>query len=265
MENLISKESITYQSQGKITELCRPLFKKLDLNYFQYFRPHKDGSFDLLYTDSKWVDYFINSGFRTSAPLSGESSPVFGKAYISLWEGTLEDKIVQDASMLFGIAHPISIVFPYQDHFECFAFGTNSTNHINNYFNNIETLLCFCHEFESKVSDIISQMNRKRILLPEQAVPQEFELLDKLANSPIVMKNHYGEDSIITSKELEIARHVYLGYSATEIAEKLYRSNRTVETHINNLKLKLHCNKRSELVSTLIQNRGLLMACGKLP
>lgn len=265
MDNLISKESITYQSQGIISELCAPLFKKLDLNYFQYFKPHKNGHFDLLYTDSKWVDYFLKSEFRTSAPIPGENSPVFGKAYISLWEGTLEDKIVQDASSLFGIANPISIVFPYQEHFECFAFGANSRNHINNYFNNIETLLSFCYEFESKVSGLISQMNRTKILLPEQRAPQEFELLNNLSTAPIIMKNIHGEDSIITSKELEIARHVYLGYSATEIADRIYRSNRTVETHINNLKLKLDCNKRSELISTLIQNRGLLMTSGKLP
>jgi DNA-binding CsgD family transcriptional regulator len=36
---------------------------------------------------------------------------------------------------------------------------------------------------------------------------------------------------------------------AQEVADSLFLSRRTVESYVNNIKFKLHCNKKSELIA----------------
>lgn len=57
----------------------------------------------------------------------------------------------------------------------------------------------------------------------------------------------------LTSKELRTLRYVTLGYTAKQIADKLSRSPRTIETHIENLKIKLGSNNKSELIETAVK------------
>ena len=52
----------------------------------------------------------------------------------------------------------------------------------------------------------------------------------------------------LTERELEVLRLVALGYTNSEIAQKLYISVRTVETHRGHISQKLLLNSRAELV-----------------
>jgi PAS domain S-box-containing protein len=62
-------------------------------------------------------------------------------------------------------------------------------------------------------------------------------------------------DIPLTKRELEIMRLIAKEYSNQEIAEKLFISVRTVETHRRNIMQKLHMNSVISLVHYAIQNR----------
>ncbi len=57
----------------------------------------------------------------------------------------------------------------------------------------------------------------------------------------------------ITSKELECIEHLLFGQTAAQTAKTLGISPRTAETHLENIKNKLGCFKKSELIATLIK------------
>jgi two-component system response regulator NreC len=77
------------------------------------------------------------------------------------------------------------------------------------------------------------------------------ELGAKLAADP-------GEDADgLSERELDVLRLVALGHTNSEIAEKLFISVRTVESHRAHVQQKLQLTKRSELVRYAI-GRGLL-------
>lgn len=57
----------------------------------------------------------------------------------------------------------------------------------------------------------------------------------------------------LTQRELEVLKYTLLGYSNKRIAESLSISARTVETHLQNIKLKLQCNTRGELIITAVE------------
>lgn len=56
----------------------------------------------------------------------------------------------------------------------------------------------------------------------------------------------------LTNKEIEILRYTIKGHSAKRIGELVYRSRRTVEFHLENIKLKLNVKSKSELIDKFI-------------
>jgi two-component system, NarL family, response regulator NreC len=61
----------------------------------------------------------------------------------------------------------------------------------------------------------------------------------------------------LSERETEVLRLIALGHTNAEIAEKLYISVRTVETHRAHIQQKLGISSRAELVSCALA-RGLL-------
>lgn len=57
----------------------------------------------------------------------------------------------------------------------------------------------------------------------------------------------------LTLREVEVLKYVILGYTAKRIALKLNISFRTVETYIANLKFKLRCNTKAEIIERVIK------------
>jgi two-component system response regulator NreC len=70
-----------------------------------------------------------------------------------------------------------------------------------------------------------------------------------------------GRVGLLTPREREICRLLALGYTNAEVAEKLYISGRTVETHRGNIMSKLELQTRAELVRFAIDN-GLMQVEG---
>jgi two-component system response regulator NreC len=61
-------------------------------------------------------------------------------------------------------------------------------------------------------------------------------------------------DAALSERELEVLRLLALGYTNTEIAEQMYISPRTVETHRANLQSKLGTTGRPELVRYALEH-----------
>jgi two-component system response regulator NreC len=59
----------------------------------------------------------------------------------------------------------------------------------------------------------------------------------------------------LSERELEVLRMIALGHTNAEIAETLYVSIRTVETHRSHIQQKLRLDSRSELVRYALQHR----------
>ena len=59
-----------------------------------------------------------------------------------------------------------------------------------------------------------------------------------------IKRFYLGEDfnnNYLTGKELEILLHLKWGKKLVEIAKSLFVAEKTIESHINNIKEKLHC------------------------
>lgn len=249
------KQHVAIANQSDIAEICRPLSNQLDLSYFHYAKFYRDGSFLALYSRTDWHDYFWDHGFQAHAPIPVKADLSLGNATVCLWQGAVQDEVIYDARHHFDIESPLSIAIPHEDHFECFAFaGHQGDGHIiNTYFNNMPLLMRFTREFRDQASGLIAQGDANLAKAPVERHAPELVLLDTIKQKGMVLEGQCGPVTV-TKKELQVAHYVSQGLSAVEISDKLSRSSRTVESHINNLKTKLGCRRRSELVPLLLKN-----------
>jgi two-component system, NarL family, response regulator NreC len=71
-----------------------------------------------------------------------------------------------------------------------------------------------------------------------------------------------GPPDDLSEREVDVLRLIALGHTNTEIAEQLYLSVRTVETHRSHIQQKLRISTRAELVGYAME-RGLIGADGE--
>jgi DNA-binding NarL/FixJ family response regulator len=62
-------------------------------------------------------------------------------------------------------------------------------------------------------------------------------------------------DEILSDREIQIVELICLGFSAGEIAEKLFLSKRTVEKHRANILEKTHCRNTAKLVAWAMKHQ----------
>jgi DNA-binding CsgD family transcriptional regulator len=64
---------------------------------------------------------------------------------------------------------------------------------------------------------------------------------------------HDNNPAIISNREIEVVQLVAEGLTTAEIAAKLYISTSTVDSHRNNIMLKLNANNTASLIRIAIQ------------
>ena len=81
-------------------------------------------------------------------------------------------------------------------------------------------------------------------------------------SKPMFQKSSFNQ---LTQREAQVLKHLVLGYIAKQIGKLLNLSFRTVESYVDNLKLKLHCDNKGELIrlvlkTDLVYKLGVLQA-----
>lgn len=56
----------------------------------------------------------------------------------------------------------------------------------------------------------------------------------------------------LSCREVQVLRHIILGYISKQIGKLLKLSFRTVETYINNVKTKLECQSKGEVIRKVL-------------
>ena len=249
-----SPQHIVRNVQNDIHQICEPLFKQLNLNYFHYAKFYGNGSLAVLYNRMDWPDHFHSQNYRTEVPLPTHQPLQIGKYNFCLWRGTLDENLVSDARNTCNLDHPLGITIAHKDHYESFVFGTHQGNDeiINTYFNNIDSLTQFTAYFKDKAADLIKRVDQEKFVLPKNLQAKQLQILDKLP-STIEFLGKSGPINL-TPREVDVLKAVCCGLTAKEIAAQFERSTRTIEEHLVNLKRKLGINSRSQLVEIALKN-----------
>ncbi len=273
---LLRNDHITFATANDITEICMPL-NKLGITSFNFVRTFDDGSQINLSNTPTWLHHFYENDFYLIGAF--ECHPSKYVSGYSLWPQLSGQKIFCDARSYFNIDHGITIIERNIDHCDFYYFGTTSNNHgiINLYLNNLDLLKRFILYFRDKSSNIIKCANKSRILLPDHFTNRNGNDIHYSEETNTLRSNFLNSIPIkklrltgaltgetLTQKQINCLSHLIEGKTAKEVAKLLGLSYRTVEGHINKLKLRFSCQSKSELINKLrecglglyVQNSG---------
>lgn len=254
---------ILVRSSYDIAAICTPLKQFFDINDFNYVKIYKDHSQIKLTSRPDWIRYYYEQGFQ----YLGEYEIPFEciQPGYKLTSAMNARKIFTAAKEGFGIDNGIVLIDKYEDFCEMFWFGStnNDPKAVNFYLNNMDLLRRFVLYFKEKAAAIITQASHERILLPHREIVLESK---RLMNSE-VRKNFIQSVRIelyrlsgkyshvgLTEREFECAICLLEGKTAKQTSKDLEISRRTVETHLSNIKSKVNCKTKAELISIFLKN-----------
>lgn len=246
LSNLKNNVLITHANEVK--NLCDPL-KQYGITGFIFMRHFPDGSFIDLSNQIPWSLFFLERFFAGQYETANVSDHIFVSEGISLWSCNLENVIWQEGQQLFNFGNGISIVVRQKAYKDIFCFYGSSSNYkLNNfYINNIARLRTFCNDFLTKSAKIIQMGHKNKLIIPQAYNPISHQ-------SKRLLKENKPNTRLLSEKELRCIELSAKGLFAQEIAEALFISKRTVESHLANAKLKLNCKSTSELVYFTTKN-----------
>ncbi|MFZ9035663.1 MAG: response regulator transcription factor [Francisellaceae bacterium] len=218
---------------SKLTPFITPLFQKTGLSTLVYQRKYADGSEIRLSNRIDWLEYYYANRLYVGSLFEKPISD-YRQEFV-LWQAIADKHRVIALAKAHDIDHGLTYINPRKDYVEQFFMGgpNDKPETINRVINNLTFIDEFSCRFVCHAETLIKEAESRRIYL-HQKDNKPTDTLEKLSR-----------------REIDIARILLLGASAKEIGLRLHISYRTVESHINNLKQKLHCKRRSELIQCL--------------
>ncbi len=241
------KNHIAVESSIDLEQISRPL-KKIGIDLFGYHRVYNDGTEIMLCSDVAWTQHYYKNEFTIE---NGTLEKVgLDKFEYVIWPNEFPECQMREAKFVSRITSLISLkLITTNDCCEFFGFATKSnyTYSINLFLNNLDVLKKFSLHFKKVASHILKKCESNKII----PVDASFLSQNRLRN--ILNRRSTLVQSTLSERELDCAKYLLMGKPMREIAEQLLISPRTVETHVENIKNKLGCNKKSEVISKLFE------------
>jgi DNA-binding CsgD family transcriptional regulator len=248
-----------------INDICKPLFHTFGLDYFSFHRIFHCGKFIYLSTLPEWIDFYYCQ--HLNADGLAKYCDVHKSEYLLWTEWPENDKgaleIFKDSKEIFNLDRGFTIVKPQKEYTDLFTFAVFCSNVKKvRYFSNIEIFEKFILYFLNKSIKLIDTASvrsfnsnpNKNIHLNENisSVESRNKFYEEVNVKNLCIKRKSDSKFImLTNKETNCLVNICKGRSAKQTAKHLSLSPRTVESHINNIKLKTDYNSKNELIEQI--------------
>ena len=268
---LTRKQSINpaFIYSNEVKQICQGIFRRLDLNAFSYSKIYRDGARAELWTDVNALNhsFFLKQYIRkiyTPDLFSGQKFILYD-IIVNSFPSKIKELIqnqLKDQRELFGYANCLFLIEYHAQYTEYFAFYTPKSQAyaINSYLNNRDQLGRFCKYFHRRAIQLIQNADKEKLISPWRdkhtgmVLPENDQTLEnKDLQLPV---QHVHQTNALTPRQIEIADLLCEGISAKQMASLLFISKRTVEKHIENIKLKTGCHSRYQLIKSWITHRS---------
>jgi DNA-binding CsgD family transcriptional regulator len=247
-----------------VDTICKPLYM-IGINYFHFVRSYKDKSRISLSNNKLFSEYYYDKCYYLQPAIA--KVPNINKSACYLWLSLKNNIIFQDLSNLFDIDNGITIIRNFVNYSDYYYFGSRPGNvEINNlYLVKLKLLERFIAYFTDSATSLIHYTEKHRIVIPalknilEPISPpglvfNNINLIEDFEkNTPI---KHYRvndglQENIFSARQMDCIVGILDGKTAKDISLDLNLSVRTVENYLNNIKFKLGCSKKNDLIKKL--------------
>lgn len=256
------KHSLPLTACADVRNICEPLWRYCNIAYFSYVRIYHDNTYMRLCSHGEWTDYCIEKNHCAIA--INRALQQSGNGFL-VWARKNEAGSISESVGYLDDDHGISLIATYKNYIEIFTFAAPSENKeiVYFYLHNTEVLKKFSFYFKEKAQNLIllaSQKSNRLKLGAVQDFDKYYEVLhtavEKEFLKNINVKKYYfcfdDEEVVFSAIEVDCLRYLLKGFSVKEIAVLRNVSKRTIETHFEHVKDKLHCATRYVLLKKLL-------------
>ncbi len=252
IENIVKNHPSIIHS-ADMAEICKPLERMLNINYFAHVNVDSKGNFAALGRNPKFVKHYFASGYHNAdVHLSNNDLTEEFVVQDSVVHHGITDKLFSDCSE-FGLHHVFTILQRKENSVDAFHFASTLDNHSMNEtcLSNITLLKLFILQFKDKVNSDkqLKQAYDFKFKIdlgkggyessqkenPQNILPSDCLGIDRFY-LPQCVNNSY-----LTKREFECLAWLYQGKTAVEIAKLLKITERTVRAHVDSIRKKFGC------------------------
>jgi len=241
-----------------MAEFSKPL-QNLDINLFTFMRSYSDNSRIYLSNNQEWIKQYYQLGlYKTSL---FESHPRLYKSQIMIWPLPGEDvsEVIKHGQLYYNSHSGITLCenhVQYTD-FYFFSFSKPKSHFLNYFINSLDIVKDYSSYFLERVSGDMEVLDKCRIKIPNQDFSAtEYKIFIKNNHAiksqfykNIGLSNNKQEINKLSDSEKQCFKFLLSGKTSSEIAKLLCISKRTVEKHNENIRNKLKCKNKYELIS----------------
>lgn len=232
----------------------RVLKDHFGIDYFYYISVNAKGHYSFFANEIDWNKYSFQNELYCEIPhyFQPKNFPKRNTLLLPFLD-TNFSTVADIAKHQYGIN--IILEIRENDGKEMKGFGFSSSSFSFDTFTNciseLSLLKFFIKQFKEQHGDIFDQLEENRIDIASAIGPQFWKFNHTSFKSPSHFLRNLGFNifSDLSEREKEISTQIVKGHSAHQIAMGLKLSQRTVEHYIENMKEKLNCHTKSELIS----------------
>lgn len=277
--DLVLKPSLTYQKE--LLDLCEPILKYLKFSVFNYTRFYPTLDFFCLTTNPYSTQaYWENHLYKYDVHLT-ESDKYFSGYFF--WDTDYDQEVNKKFSSIcfpdIDITCGVYYFNKTKSYAEAFIFYGNHIEHlieIRKYYLNLldnfieyfnshsQPLIEFANQNLSNVLSLASSFIEDQQYFKSDLPNAQSDLINIAEYQKMIAQKaeKISENSIdpitrllpgLTKRQSECAHWMLLGKTAEETGMILNLSRRTVESYIDNMKKRLECYTKSDLIYKLVQ------------
>ena len=243
-------------------EYMQPALNELNrvgINGFSYSRIYKNGKFITLSTNIAWAKHHFQEFFATKYKPSDIKTTELLNGPM-LWISNPANEVWRSAQA-FGLGNGLLLTENQANYKEVYCYTADPNNHQIHtfYLSHFDFLKQVNFLLKDKAMKIIQQASASPLDTPELYQQEKSALSSKTSAQtdsfalPKPKRFYLNDRTYLTLKEAACLAWCVQGKSAGEIAIILGSSKRTIESHLEKLKLKLGCYKQTDLVRIALQ------------
>lgn len=245
-----------------IDAILKPL-KKHGVAYLTYFRTYPDNSQICISNSARWLDDYYQLGLYETS-LYQDYCREYQTGY-QLWPPGSDLPVFEVARQGIKSDYGVTLIKQHREYCEFYFLSgtTNAPEVLNFYINHLDVLERFTLFFQDKAQALLKQAESQRVILPEHQHLVVEPNTQRMAQTPVdqtrdeLKIRHFRvptgpfKDVKLTGREFECMLLMRQGKTKQEIADTMAISKRTVETHVDHLKVKFGCYRKADVVTLL--------------
>lgn len=246
-----------------VSDIALPL-QNINVSYFHHVRSYINGSRISLSNNQPWMLHYYSRQYYLQPAINKK---IDNERNYQIILPNTENKIFFDLYKNFQISNCLIILEACNTYTDTFYFGTSPENYkiTEFYINNLHIFKRFILYFRDRGSSLIKQANSDPIIFPlqfekllmeEKKSNENSHSIDSIKNflnqTPVNKYYLVGQEKLhFTQKDIDTLKLCLEGSTSKEIAKVLGVSYRTVETRLEDIKIKLGCRNKIEIIKNL--------------